>query len=724
MEKVLLLEGLDCANCGEKIRAKAEKQDYIKSAGLNFMARTLRLGLSKELAEAELVPLMQSLVDSIEDGVTVSAPDGRKAHSHKDYGNCDDGSCAVKYDKHEHDDDDHDHDHGGEGGYKKEIIQIAVSAVFFALGLLLPLNEIAKSIILLIAYAAVGYPVLWSAVKNISKGRIFDENFLMALASVCAIIIGEIPEAVAVMLFYQVGELFQSMAVNNSRKSIKSLLNIFPEFANLDRDGNVVKVSPEEVRVGDIIEIYPGERIPLDGVVISGSTAVDTSALTGESVPREIKAGDDILSGCINKSGMVRVRVGKEFGESTAKKLMELVETSVEKKAKTENFITKFAKYYTPAVVLAAVLVAVVPPFFTDLGFTVWLNRALIFLVVSCPCALVISVPLSYFAGIGLSSKKGILVKGSNYLDALSRAKAVVFDKTGTLTEGKFSVSEIKSDSYSEDELLTLAAHAEAYSSHPIAESIREAYAKNGGKIDKNRVADYKEIAGKGISVTLDGKEIFAGNTKLFEGQNLPSIPYTCVYIGVDGKYAGYIAIADTPKANSKNAIKTLKSMGCDVAMLTGDNMEIGERVAKELGITEVHAQLMPKDKVSFIEKIQSRHKADEKTVFVGDGINDSPVLARADVGIAMGAFGSDSAIEAADVVLMNDDPMQVTAAISIAKRTRAIVLQNIIFALVVKFGVQILGVLGFANMWEAVFADVGVSIIAIFNAMRLMRKK
>ena len=606
------------------------------------------------------------------------------------------------------------------------LVRIIAAAVLLAAGYLIPAQGWVRLVVFLVPYAVIGWDILWKAVRNISHGQVFDENFLMALATVGAFFTGEFPEAVAVMLFYQIGELFQSYAVGKSRQSIASLMDIRPDYANLERDGKTEQVDPEEVAVGDVILVKPGEKIPLDGVVLEGDSMVNTSALTGESVPREAYPGSDVISGCINQNGLLRIRVTKEFGESTVAKILDLVENSSSKKAKAENFITKFARWYTPAVVIAAVLLAVVPPLILQGGWNDWIHRALIFLVISCPCALVISVPLSFFGGIGGASRNGILVKGGNYLESLAHAETVVFDKTGTLTRGVFNVTAIHPNSFSEADLLELAALAESYSDHPISRSIREAYGKDP---DLSRVTDVEELSGRGVRVRIDGKTVCAGNDKLMEETGVRWHPChrvgTTVHIAVDGEYAGHIVISDEVKPDAAQAVSALKQQGISrTVMLTGDAKAVGESVAKELGLDEVHTELLPADKVDCVERLLKQKSAKGTLVFVGDGINDAPVLSRADIGIAMGAMGSDAAIEAADIVLMDDKPSKIADAIRIARKTLRIVTQNIVFALAVKGIVLLLGALGLANMWEAVFADVGVSVIAILNAMRALKNK
>ncbi|MGN0642428.1 MAG: heavy metal translocating P-type ATPase [Huintestinicola sp.] len=613
---------------------------------------------------------------------------------------------------------------------KKVLIRILISLALLVAAMIIPADGWVKLVIFLIPYLIIGYDVLRKAGLNIIHGQIFDENFLMVIATIGAFATGDYAEGTAVMLFYQVGELFQSYAVSKSRKSISELMDIRPDYANVeDENGGLVQVDPEEIKIGGIIVVKPGEKIPLDGVVAEGNSTVDTSALTGESVPREVMEGSSVISGCINLSGLLKIRVEKEFGESTVSKILELVENSSEKKSKSENFISRFAKYYTPTVVICAVLLAVLPPLITGDGFAEWVKRALTFLVISCPCALVISVPLSFFGGIGGASKCGILIKGSNYLEALSKAGIVVFDKTGTLTKGSFEVSAVHSSNVSEDELLDLAAHAECYSDHPISRSLRTAYSQKGMSIDKSRVSEVEEIAGHGVNASIDGRKIHAGNMKLMKRIGADAHEChkagTAVHVAADGSYCGHIIISDIAKPDSAEAIRQLKANGVKrTVMLTGDDKRVGEAVAKELGIDEYHAELLPGDKVDMLEKILSEAGKNEKVVFVGDGINDAPVLTRADIGIAMGALGSDAAIEAADVVLMDDNPLKIATAIKISRKTLSIVDQNIVFALGVKFAVLILGALGLANMWAAVFADVGVSVIAILNAMRALNTK
>ena len=589
------------------------------------------------------------------------------------------------------------------------------------------LPGLAWPVLYLIPYGIIGWDVLWRAIRNIKNGQVFDENFLMSVATVGAFGCGEYPEAVAVMLFYQVGELFQSVAVDRSRKSISALMDIRPDYANMERNGELVQVDPEEVSVGDVIVVKAGERVPLDGTVLEGTSSLDTAALTGESLPRDVQAGDEVVSGCVNLTGVLHVKVNKPFGESTVAKILDLVENSSSKKAKAENFITKFARYYTPAVVFAALALAALPPLLGMGPWLMWVQRALNFLVVSCPCALVISIPLSFFGGIGGASKQGILVKGGNYLEVLAQAGIVVFDKTGTLTKGSFEVTAVHPQQVSEGELLELAALAERFSDHPISRSIQAAcqFAP-----DPNRVIDAKEIAGHGVQAVVDGKTVLAGNQKLMDQFHIPFEDAchhvgTIIHVAVDGVYMGHIVISDQVKEGAKETLRDLKAAGMrKTVMLTGDSQAVGQAVARQLGLDEVHAELLPGDKVDQVERLLQSKRPKEQLVFVGDGINDAPVLSRADIGVAMGAMGSDAAIEAADIVLMDDDLKKLPVAVRIARKTLRIVRENIVFALAVKFLVLILSALGKANMWWAVFADVGVSVIAILNSMRMLNAK
>jgi len=610
----------------------------------------------------------------------------------------------------------------------KRLWRIIIGAAVLATAVLLSLNnEWLQIALFIISYIIVGGDVVKRAVKNIFKGQVFDENFLMSIATIGAFFIGEYPEGVAVMLFYQVGELFQSYAVGKSRKSIASLMDIRPDYANVKKGDELVKVDPDEVQIGDIIVIKAGEKIPLDGKVIEGSSMIDTSALTGESVPREVEVGSDILSGCININGVITAEVTKEFGESTVSKILDLVENASSKKSNSEQFITKFARYYTPVVVIIAVFLAIIPPLVIDgATFSDWIYRALAFLVVSCPCALVISIPLSFFGGIGGASKKGVLVKGSNYLEALAETEIVVFDKTGTLTKGVFNVQEIHPEGVSKEELLELTAHAESYSNHPISLSLKRAYSK---EIDNGRISDVEEISGHGVIATVDGKKVMAGNIKLMKMMDIPYFKGepigTIVHVAVNNKYIGYIVIADEVKEDSAQAIKELKAANIkQTVMLTGDNKSIGSKVAKELGLDKVYAELLPADKVEKLEELFSQKSKKGKLAFVGDGINDAPVLARADIGIAMGGLGSDAAIEAADVVIMTDEPSKIATTMKISKKTLKIAHQNIVFAIGIKIIVLILSAFGITTMWAAIFADVGVTIIAVLNAFRALNVK
>lgn len=610
---------------------------------------------------------------------------------------------------------------------KKMLKRILIAGIIFVAALPLHYNEILSEIIefavFLIAYIIIGIDVIWRAIRNIRHGQIFDENFLMTVATIGAFCLGDYPEGVAVMLFYQVGELFQSHAVSKSRRSISELMDIRPDYANVLRNGSLIQVDPEEVQIDESIIVKPGERIPLDGVIEDGFSVLDTSALTGESVPRDVAKGQDVISGCINQTGKLTIRVTKSFGQSTVSKILELVENASDKKSKSENFITRFAKYYTPLVVFAALFLAVLPPLITGQAFSIWIERALTFLVISCPCALVISVPLSFFGGIGGASKSGVLVKGSNYLEALANTEIVVFDKTGTLTKGNFVVSEVYADNISKQELIKLAAYAEDFSNHPIALSIKQAYNSN---IDNTQIEKVEEIAGHGVKAVINGDNVLAGNIKLMKTNQIDykdtTAAGTIIHLAVNGKYAGYIRIEDEIKSDSAQAIQELKVAGIkQTVMLTGDSDAVGKNVAASLHLDQVYTELLPSDKVEQVEKLMQQKSKKGMLAFVGDGINDAPVLARADIGIAMGGLGSDAAIEAADIVIMTDEPSKISAVMKISKKTLRIVRQNIVFALVVKAIVLMLGALGFASMWAAVFADVGVSIIAILNAVRAL---
>ena len=613
---------------------------------------------------------------------------------------------------------------------KKRTIRLAVGAVVYAIGMALTvfakLPTLAELAFLIVAYVILGWDVVWQAVKNITRGQVFDEHFLMSVSTIGAFAIGEYPEAVAVMLFYQVGEFFQSLAVKRSRKSISDLMDIRPDSATVKRNGVLQVVSPESVAVGEIIVVKPGEKIPLDGIVVDGESMLDTKALTGESVPRSIRKGDEVLSGCINQSGLLTLKVTKSFGESTVSKITDLVENASARKAPTENFITTFARYYTPVVVGMAAVLAIIPPLVLGGGWSEWLRRGFVFLIVSCPCALVISIPLTFFGGIGAASKRGVLVKGGNYLEALNKVSVVVFDKTGTLTKGVFEVANIiPAAGYQKEQVLEYAAQAESYSNHPIAKSILATYGK---PIDQKQFSGFEEISGHGISVMVQGKKVLAGNSKLMESEKIAyaacDAAGTKFYVAADGSYVGCILIADEVKPDSKCAIAELKKIGVEkTVMLTGDDERIGKSVADELGLDAYYAQLLPDQKVEKLEMLDKQKRQGSKLAFVGDGINDAPVLARADVGIAMGGLGSDAAIEAADVVLMTDEPSKLVEAIDVAKATKRIVMQNIVIALGIKSVFLVLGALGMAGMWEAVFGDVGVTIIAVLNAMRILKK-
>ena len=618
---------------------------------------------------------------------------------------------------------------------KKMLTRILIAAAMLIALKLIPVTGILQFALYLVVYGIIGYDILKKAWKGILNRQVFDENFLMAVATIGAFALaiyersGDYVEAIAVMLFYQIGELFQSYAVGKSRRNISALMDIRPDYANIERDGQLEKVAPDEVEIGSVIVVQPGEKVPLDGVILSGTSSLNTSALTGESLPRDAKEGDEVISGCINMTGVLRIRTTKEFGESTVSKILELVEDSSSHKSKSEAFISKFARVYTPAVCYGALALAILPPVVRLLTgnsaqWGEWIYRALTFLVISCPCALVISIPLSFFAGIGGASKEGVLIKGSNYLETLSQVKTVVFDKTGTLTQGVFEVSGVHHNEMEDEKLLEYAALAECASSHPISKSLQRAYGK---EIDRDRVSDIQEISGKGISAKVDGYDVLAGNSKLMELNRIAFIDChsvgTIIHMAIDGEYAGHIVISDVVKPHAKEAIERLKHSGVEkTVMLTGDTRRVAEQVAKDLGVDEVHSDLLPADKVAQVEKLLAAKGDKDKLAFVGDGINDAPVLSRADIGIAMGAMGSDAAIEAADVVLMDDDPMKIAKAIRISRKCIGIVYQNIVFALVVKFACLALGALGIANMWAAIFADVGVMVLAVLNAIRALR--
>ena len=718
-ECMLSIEGLDCPNCAAKVERKINTLEGIKEATVDFLGKKIIILTDEifgdKISENKLAELIQAEVDKIEDGVKV---------------------LALKANTKENSNSQKEED---TGKIKKKLL---IGGILFLLGIFVPKSLfIPKFTIFLISYFIIGGNVLLSAFKNILNGQVFDENFLMAIATIGAFAIGEYPEGVAVMLFYQLGELFQGIAVNNSRKSIVSLMDIRPDYANIKVEKGIKKVSPEKIKVGEIIVVKPGEKVPLDGKIVKGASTFDTSALTGESLPREAKAGDDVLSGFINKNGLIEIEVTKVFSESTVSKILYLVENAGSKKSKTENFITKFARYYTPVVVITALILAIFPPLLIQgATFSDWIYRALIFLVVSCPCALVISIPLGFFGGIGGASRHGILIKGTNYLEVLNNLESVVMDKTGTLTKGIFKVTEVNAENnikindfqnnkteLTKPLLLKYAAHIEKFSNHPIAQSIVSEYENSASKVDENVVKDFEEISGFGIKVNINNHQFLAGNSKLMDLKNIKFEKNrnlgTVIYFAADQKYIGNILISDEIKEDSEKAIKGMKENGVkEIVMLTGDNGTIGKNIAKKLGIDKVFTELLPDEKVEKLEEIYKSKSEKGKVAFVGDGINDAPVLARADLGIAMGGAGSDAAIEAADVVIMNDEPSKIVTAIKIAKKTKEIVWQNITIAFAVKIIVMILGLFGDATMWEAVFADVGVALLAVLNATRVLR--
>ena len=731
MEIKLVLSGLNCANCASKIEAKVNKISGIKNVSLNFSTTVLTVEFDKKEEKNNIINEIKSIVKKLEPHVKVIEKLDNKDISVSKV-ECT-SSCCVDSDEHGNHDGDHNShthelkkDNNGFLQYIRDNLLLIIGAIVYIIALAYKSNENLLSLILFgVSYLIIGGEVILSAIKNIIRGEVFDENFLMSIATIGAFFIGEYPEAVAVMLFYQIGEVFQGYAVNRSRKSISSLMNIRADYANVLRDGKEIKVSPEEVLIGEFIVVKPGERVPLDGTILEGTSFIDTSALTGESVPREVTIGNEILSGSINNNGVLKVKVDKEFGESTVARILELVENASNKKAPTEKFITKFAKIYTPIVVTIAALVAIIPPMIIkDATFSDWIYKALSILVVSCPCALVVSIPLGFFSGIGAASKKGILVKGGNYLEALKDSEIVVFDKTGTLTKGIFEVTEINAKNISKEELLEITAMGESHSNHPIAISIAKAYGK---EVNKDEIKDYKEISGHGIEVTIRKNDVLLGNSKLMKINNIgyddiDSIG-TIVHVAINGEYKGNIVISDEIKGNVKEALVELKEVGIKkTIMLTGDNRSVADKVAKDIGIDEVYSELLPGDKVSKVEEILNKRRSKGKVLFVGDGINDAPVLARADIGVAMGGIGSDAAIEAADVVLMKDKIEEISEAIRVSRRTNKILWQNIIFSLGVKIIVMLLVVLGLTNMWAAVFADVGVTLIAVLNSMRIIR--
>lgn len=717
----LSLEGLDCANCANKIEQKVNRLEEIEEANVNFSMGRMNVTMKEELNKEDVIGKITKIVKELEPDVDVKElkPDALVSEDKEKHVHCHDGACNCHVD--------HSHEieeKSGRLGFIKENILLILGIVLYVAAMIFKDSMSQVAILFILSYVLVGGKVVLTALKNIRRGQIFDENFLMSVATLGAIAIGEYPEAVAVMVFYEVGELFQGYAVNTSRKSITSLMNVKAEYANLITEEGEVKVKPESVKIDDILAVRPGERIPLDGIIIEGTGSIDTSALTGESMPREVAENDEILSGSINLSSVIKMKVTKNFGESTISRILEMVENAGSRKAETEKFITKFCRYYTPAVVFSAIALAVIPPFiFKDASFSTWLYRALSFLVVSCPCALVVSVPLGLFAGIGAASKKGVLVKGGNYLEAMKDIDIVVFDKTGTLTKGNFKVTEINAEGMSEEELLKVSAIGESFSNHPIAQSIVKEY---GREINKDEIKNYEELSGHGIKAVIDGKETLIGNYKLMKKYEINcsevNTSGTTVYIAINGRYSGNIVIEDEIKEDSKQAIKRLKEIGVKkTVMLTGDNKKVAEKVASQLGLDEVYSELLPIDKVTNVEKLLSKDK-NRKLAFVGDGINDAPVLARADIGVAMGGIGSDAAIEAADVVLMKDSPISLADGIMVARKTNKILWQNIIFSLGVKIAVLILISFGMASMWGAVFADVGVTLIAVLNSMRALK--
>ena len=706
LKKEFLLKGLCCGNCAARIARDVGKLEGISAAAIDSMTGILSVDLADGAGPEGLKTRIDTVVKRHDSDIVVVEKDikepGKKVP----------GQAAE-----------------AEDGLKKWAYRVALGfgAILFAAGVLFDFGKPYELILFLVSYVLIGGEVVLQALRNILRGHVFDENLLMSVATIGAFAIGEYPEGVAVMLFYQVGEAFQRLAVNRSRKSIQALMDIRPDYANLKVGNRVQRVTPEEVAVGDMILVKPGEKIPLDGQIVEGRSALDTSALTGEAIPRDVEPGFEVLSGSININGVLTLEVTKEFGESTVSKILELVQNASGRKAATENFMTKFSKYYTPIVVVAALALAVIPPLVIPGAlFADWINRALVFLVVSCPCALVISIPLSFFGGIGGASRNGILIKGSNYLEALNSIDTVVFDKTGTLTKGVFKVTRTAgANGFTEAALLDIAAHAESFSNHPIAVSIQKAY---GQTIRPGRLAEQEEIPGLGIRVRVDGRQVLAGNSKLMASENVvwqgTEALGSIVYVAVDGVFAGHIVIADELKPDSRQAIRDLKDMGVrKTVMLTGDLKAVGEAIARSIGLDEVYTELLPHQKVELVETLDREKRKHGKLIFVGDGVNDAPVLTRADVGIAMGGLGADAAIEAADIILMTDEPSKLVSAIRIARKTRTIVWQNIIFALGVKAVILVLGALGIATMWEAVFGDVGVAVLAILNAMRAMRR-
>lgn len=700
IKRELLLEDLNCAHCASKIEHEVIGLENVTTAHLDFVSKKLTINLKNSDPENKIMARVTKVVHKLEPDVKIIDLDSSGQEKEE--------KQATKKDQ------------------KTKALRIGAGLALFLIALIFTLPPALNLTFYLLAYVLVGVDILIKSAKNIRRGQVFDENFLMSVATIGALAIGQYSEAIAVMLFYQVGMFFQNRAVNRSRKSIADLMNIKPEFANLKTKQGTTRVSPEKIKINDLIVVKAGEKVPLDGIITQGSSMVETSALTGESVPRRISKDQEILSGFINLSGLLTVSVTKEFKDSTVSKILDLVQNASSRKSPTENFITKFARYYTPAVIFIAALLAIIPPLvITGAVFSDWIYRALVFLVISCPCALVVSIPLSFFGGIGTASKHGILIKGSNYLEALNNVEIMVFDKTGTLTKGVFEVTEINPASgFTKDELLEYAALAESYSNHPIATSIQKAYEK---VIDKNLITDYKELAGLGLMVKTQDKEILAGNARLMQRENVDfdfiKTSSTTVHVAIDQKYAGHIIISDEIKEDTKTSLSRLKKMGIKkTVMLTGDSKSVGEKVGQELGIDEVYAELLPQDKMEQLESLEKQKSSKGKLVFVGDGINDAPSIVRADIGIAMGGLGSDAAIEAADIVLMTDEPRKIVEALKIAKKTRAVVWQNIILALGVKLIVLSLGAAGIATLWEAVFADVGVTVLAVLNSIRIMK--
>lgn len=694
-EFTLGLEGLNCASCASKIEQLTNEIDGVDKATLDFVTKKLRVKVHEEKKTKGIIAEIKKIVNRLEPDVNIIEEMEASQHDHS-----------------------HEHDHLD----RKDIIRIILSGILFIIPGLLKLDGVPRFAVYLLAYIIIGLEIIIKAVRNLVAGHPFDEYFLMTVATLGAFAIGEYPEGVAVMLFYQVGEFFQGLAVNHSRKSISSLVDIRPDYANLEKDGKISVVNPKDVHIDDIIVIKPGEKVPLDGLVIEGKSSVDTSNITGESVPRNIQAGDTLLSGFVNNEGLLKMQVKKEFKDSTVSKILDLVENAASKKAPTERFITKFARYYTPIVVFIALAIGIIPPLLLGYNISDWAYRAFVFLVISCPCALVISIPLGFFGGIGGASKVGILVKGGNYLEALTDVDTMVFDKTGTITKGIFKVTKIEGfNGHSQEEVLELAALSESFSNHPIGRSIVAAY---GGEIDKAKVTSYREIAGKGIEAEIDGAKILIGNEKLFKDNNIEIVEVesigTIAYVGKDGVHIGTIEVSDELKDNVVDHIKEIKLAGIKTVMLSGDKEETAKKVGRMVNIDRVYGDLLPQDKVRIFEDILSKSKG--KVAFIGDGVNDAPVLARADIGVAMGGLGSDAAIEASDIVIMTDEIGKLATGIRIAKNTKKIVIQNIVFALGVKLAVLALGAFGLASMWEAVFADVGVSIIAILNSMRALK--